>query len=185
MAFWPKTSQICHCKNSYFIKKKTLIVLIVSNEMLLLCTLLKYLHWWRNGVWNSSLPWWVTLLLTACLWSYYVCLCVMYNVLLISLSSPSSVFFSHPPSLSHPVFLPLSVSYGCLCVFMHLSGLWLEQLDPVEHLQSNMWCRCEKAISLGNQSSSSIWWSSLQRRESWYWYLQHRALLWWGFGDPV
>lgn len=61
---------------------------------------------------------------------------------------------------------------------MVYSGLWLEQLDPMERMQSNMWCWRKTALSLGNQPSSSIWGSTLQRGQDWDWYMQHWTVLW-------
>lgn len=78
----------------------------------------------------------------------------------------------------HSIFFLSSSDYVLILVPVFVSGLWLEQLDPVEHLQSYMWRWCEKEVSLRDQSCSGIWWSSLQRRQSWDWYLQHWALLW-------
>lgn len=68
------------------------------------------------------------------------------------------------------------------CVFfffvLFLSGLQLEQLDPVERLQPDMRRRSQEALSLRNQSSSGFWGASLQGRASRDRHLQHRTLLW-------
>lgn len=73
----------------------------------------------------------------------------------------------------------LYFAYSCFhLVCMVYSELWLEQLDPMERMQSNMWCWRETALSLGDQPSCSIWGSTLQRGQSWDWYMQHWTLLW-------
>lgn len=91
----------------------------------------------------------------------------------------SSLIFKKIVSVYYMLCLSLDFADSCFhLVCMVYSGLWLEQLDPMECMQSNMWCWREAALSLRNQPSCRIWGSTLQRGQSWDWYMQHWTLLW-------
>lgn len=86
-----------------------------------------------------------------------------------------SISSSLPAVFRCSVFLCLDFSPPSSC---SLSGLWLEQLDPVERVQPDVRCWREEALPLGNQSPSGLWGSSVRGRQGRDRYLQHRTLLW-------